>query len=58
MTRTPVLLEARKEHEKDIPLGRVANTDELVGGVLYLASPLASYVTGLDLLIDGGFTCW
>lgn len=58
MNRSEAILEARKANEKDCPFGRFADPDEHVGGVLYLASPLASYVTGLDLIIDGGFTCW
>ena len=38
------------------PLGRVAEPIEIAYGVLYLASDEASYVTGSELVIDGGFT--
>ena len=37
-----------------IPLGRVADPGEVAGAVLWLASEQASYVTGHDLLVDGG----
>jgi NAD(P)-dependent dehydrogenase (short-subunit alcohol dehydrogenase family) len=35
-------------------MGRLATLDEIVSGVLYLASDEASYVTGAELVIDGG----
>jgi NAD(P)-dependent dehydrogenase (short-subunit alcohol dehydrogenase family) len=38
-----------------IPMGRVAEPEELVGAVLFLASPMSSYVTGVTIPIDGGF---
>jgi 3-oxoacyl-[acyl-carrier protein] reductase len=37
-----------------IPLGRVADAEDIAGAVLYLASPLATYVTGQVLCVDGG----
>ncbi len=37
------------------PMGRIAQVDEIVGGVIYLASPAAGMVTGHTLAIDGGF---
>jgi NAD(P)-dependent dehydrogenase (short-subunit alcohol dehydrogenase family) len=37
------------------PLGRVGQPEELVGPVVFLASPMASYVTGVVLPVDGGF---
>ena len=37
------------------PLGRIAEVEEIVGGIVYLASPAAAMVTGHTLAIDGGF---
>jgi 2-deoxy-D-gluconate 3-dehydrogenase len=39
-----------------IPLGRLANPEDVVGAVIYLASPASDMVTGHMLLIDGGWT--
>jgi 2-dehydro-3-deoxy-D-gluconate 5-dehydrogenase len=39
-----------------IPLGRLANPEDVVGAVIYLASPASDMVTGHTLLVDGGWT--
>lgn len=39
-----------------IPMGRFAKPSEIAAAILFLASPEASYVTGADLVVDGGFT--
>ena len=39
-----------------VPLGRIGTVDEIAYGVLFLASDEASYITGAELVIDGGFT--
>jgi NAD(P)-dependent dehydrogenase (short-subunit alcohol dehydrogenase family) len=40
-----------------IPMGRLGRPEELMGLYLYLASDASSYMTGSDIVIDGGYTC-
>jgi len=48
--------EARKRSMAAHPLGRMGQPEDIAYGALYLASDEASWVTGSELVIDGGFT--
>lgn len=55
--QAPYLTEAlRKEFQTGIPLGRIAQPLEIASVALFLASDESSYVTGAELVVDGGFT--
>jgi 3-oxoacyl-[acyl-carrier protein] reductase len=39
-----------------VPMGRLAETEDVSRAVLFLASDLNSYITGQSLIVDGGFS--
>ena len=41
-----------------IPMGRIGQPNELVGAYAFLLSPASSYVTGQNIVVDGGFGIW
>ena len=47
-------LQVLKEYFRDIPLGRGGEPEEVANAIAFLASDLASYITGATLLVDGG----
>ena len=50
--------EFRRKYGERVPLGRLAGPTDLKGPLVFLASGAASYVTGHELRVDGGFTAW
>ena len=58
MNLRPEVAEQVKVFERDTPLGRMAAVDEMVGPAVFLVSRAASFCTGVDLVVDGGFVCW
>jgi len=58
MNRRPEIAEQLKVFAAETPMARIATVDEMVGPAIFLLGPAASFVTGVDLLVDGGFECW
>jgi NAD(P)-dependent dehydrogenase (short-subunit alcohol dehydrogenase family) len=58
MNTRPEMVDLVAQFSKEIPMGRYAEPEEIAGPVVFLLSPAASYCTGVDLLVDGGFCCW
>lgn len=58
MNTRPEMIHQTKAFETQTPMARMASVEEMVGPAVFLASDAASYCTGIDLLVDGGFCCW
>lgn len=58
MNTRPEMVHQTKEFESQTPMQRMADVNEMVGPAIFLLSDAASYCTGVDLLVDGGFCCW
>jgi len=58
MNLRPDVAEQTKQFAASTPMKRMAQPDEMVGAAVFLSSRAASFVTGINLLVDGGFSCW
>lgn len=58
MNTRPEMIHQTKDFESQTPMQRMADVNEMVGPAIFLLSDAASYCTGVDLLVDGGFCCW
>lgn len=48
----------RRKFSARVPLGRMAEPADLAGPLVFLASDASRYVTGIELLVDGGYSAW
>ncbi|AUH33021.1 SDR family oxidoreductase [Paracoccus tegillarcae] len=58
MNIRPEMVHQTRDFESQTPMARMASPAEMVGPAVFLLSDAASYCTGVDLLVDGGFCCW
>ncbi|MTH44829.1 SDR family oxidoreductase [Intestinirhabdus alba] len=58
MNTRPEMVHQTREFESQTPIQRMARVEEMAGPALFLASDAASFCTGVDLVVDGGFICW
>lgn len=45
------------QYERRVPIGRMLGHDDIQGAIVFLASDASRYVTGINLMVDGRWTC-
>ncbi len=45
-------------YSSKVPLGRMANREDYIGAIFFLVSDASAYMTGSNMIIDGGYTAW
>ncbi|CAI3941957.1 MULTISPECIES: SDR family oxidoreductase [Commensalibacter] len=58
MNTRPEMVNQMKQFASETPMQRIADPDEMAGPAIFLLSEAASFCTGVNLLVDGGFCCW
>ena len=58
MNTRPEVADQARQFAADTPMQRMAEPSEMAGPTVFLLSEAASFCTGADLLVDGGFCCW
>ena len=58
MNLRPEVAEQTKKFAADTPLNRMTTPDEVAGPAIFLSGKAASFVTGIHLIVDGGFVWW